>query len=59
MAGAIITADGLLPTKSFGPNPMWPEVLIGISLLLMGIISRRMVLGSLKRDESVEQGRSG
>lgn len=28
--------DGLLPTKSEGPNPYWPEVLIGFTMIVAG-----------------------
>lgn len=34
--GGLFVVDGLLPTKSIGPNPMWPEVLMGLIVLAVG-----------------------
>ena len=34
--GGIFVVDGLLPTKSIGPNPMWHEVLLGLILFAVG-----------------------
>ncbi len=42
LAGIALLLDGLLPTRSHGPNPSWLEVVVGFVMGLAGYVVRRI-----------------
>jgi hypothetical protein len=48
--GVLIFADGLLPTRSAGPNSSWFEIVTGIVLCIVGWLLRRALLPKTGRD---------
>jgi uncharacterized membrane protein len=42
LAGIALLVDGLLPTRSHGPNPSWLEVMVGVFMVLAGFVVRRI-----------------
>jgi hypothetical protein len=55
--GAITLIDGLLPTRSLGPNPSIIEVIFGAIILVLGLYMRRKTVKTktykeIKREKS-------
>jgi hypothetical protein len=42
LAGIALLLDGLLPSRSHGPNPAWLEVAVGCGMGLAGFVMRRI-----------------
>ena len=42
LAGIALLMDGLLPTRSKGPNPSWLGVVVGFGIGFAGFAVRRM-----------------
>jgi hypothetical protein len=49
LAGIVLFVDGLLPTRSHGPNPSVFEMLVGFGIALAGFLVRRKARKQLQR----------
>ena len=55
LAGAGLLVDGLLPSRSNGPNPSWAEVIFGLVVTMSGA-AIRLKAGKVRSECWSQQG---